>query len=228
MLKLESVSKKFGGVQAVSNCSFEVKKGTITALIGPNGAGKSTVFNLILGVQNPESGKVFFKNTDIAKFPIFKRARMGISRTFQMVRVFKNLTVQDNLRLATENQDDIQRMISLLGLEAKLDTLNADLSFGQLKILSLARALLLPHELLMLDEPVAGVNPVLREKFKNIFRRLKEKGETIFLIEHDMDFVMDIADHVIVMDAGQVLTQGSPSEILNNPKVLEAYLGEQI
>lgn len=228
MLRIESVSKKFGGVMAVSNCTFQVKKGTITALIGPNGAGKSTAFNLILGVLNPDSGKVFFKDNDITKIPIFKRARLGISRTFQAVRVFKNLSVMDNLLLVTNNQEDIRSTISFLSFEDKIDTLNVDLSFGQLKLLSLARALLLPHELLMLDEPVAGVNPILRSRFKKIFRDLKEKGETIFLIEHDMDFVMDIADHVIVMDAGQVLAQGSPNEIRNNPEVLEAYLGEQI
>jgi ABC-type branched-subunit amino acid transport system ATPase component len=228
MLKLEAVSKKFGGLQAVSDCSFEIKKGTITALIGPNGAGKTTIFNLILGVIKPDSGKIYFNDLLINNLPIFKRVRLGISRTFQSVRLFKNLTVGDNLSLVSGDKEAIRKTISFLGLETDLDFPVSGLSFGQQKILALARALLLPHQLLMLDEPVAGVNPLLREKFKRIFQELRDKGETIFLIEHDMNFVMNLADYVIVMAGGKVLAKGSASEVQKDPQVLESYLGEQI
>lgn len=243
MLALDHVTKAFGGVRAVDDCHFEIQKKRITALIGPNGAGKSTVFNLVSGVETPDAGNISFVGRDITHVPVHTRARLGISRTFQTVRLFKNLTVYENLAIVATAHDEnplraflpaaphtksIEAALHRVGFDAPHDRRAAELSYGQQKLLSLARALLLPHALLLLDEPVAGVNPVLRERFKELFNDLKAHGETLLIIEHDMDFVMGLADRVIVMDAGRVLTEGPPSEVQHDPRVLEAYLGEQI
>lgn len=244
MLQMEKLSKSFGGIQAVSHCSLKVSAGKITALIGPNGAGKTTLFDIIVGLHRPEQGSVRFDGREITRFPVHRRARLGLSRTFQLVRTFANLTIEENLRLAAESTDQhflrsffapkiaaketLLDMLKLVGLEQPLSYPAKALSYGQSKLLSLARALLLPHQLLMLDEPVAGVAPTLREQFKKLLPSLKARGETIFFIEHDMDFVRAVSDQVIVMDQGTVLTQGTPAEVLNDPRVLQAYLGEQL
>ena len=238
LLSINNLSKHFGGVQAVKGCAFDVQPNTITALIGPNGAGKTTVFNLVSGLIEADSVSVVLAGTDLTNLAAHRRARAGLSRTFQLVRLFKNLTVREHVYLAL-HEDDIsllskdgpefeQKMIDVLktvGLEKPAETLAPDLSYGQQKLLDLARALAKPHQLLMLDEPVAGVNPVLRERFKTLLKELKAKGETILVIEHDMDFVRSVADHVIVMDQGAVLAQGKPEEVLSDKRVLEAYLG---
>lgn len=244
MLEVKNLQKYFGGIKAVDGCSFKVFSNTITALIGPNGAGKTTVFNLICGLSKPDQGQILLAGNNLVGLPAYKRAHLGIARTFQMVRMFQNLTIKDNLLLALEkadqkfwssffnsggeDRDEIKKVLDLVGLDKKENVLSADLSYGQQKLLTLACALLKPHKLLMLDEPVAGVNPVLRDKLKDILLELKKDGETIFLIEHDMDFVMAIADRIIVLDMGKVLVDGTPEEIKRNKKVLEAYLGEQI
>lgn len=247
MLKLQNISKSFGGVQAVKNCSFEIEESCITALIGPNGAGKTTVFNLISGFFNPDKGEIFFQKQNINNLPIWKRSRLGISRTFQLSRMFRNLSIEDNLLIALREDDDkffkmfmrgiegdaqeknrIREMMDFVGLKKDPSTIVTDLSYGQQKLFDLARALLNNHTFLMLDEPVAGVNPVLRDTFKELLKKLKSKGETIFVIEHDMDFVRSIADTVIVMDQGDVLAQGTPVKVLSDKSVLEAYLGINI
>lgn len=252
MLRVEHLTKSFGGIRAVDSCTFEVSPHTITALIGPNGAGKTTLFNCVAGVVPADSGTVQFAGQDITRLPIHARARLGISRTFQLVRTFANMTVEENLRLAAEpwdqdfwralfkpqivSSDKLKDALTLVGL-TRLNLSSADvnlggpaksLSYGQSKLLSLARALLMPHTILMLDEPVAGVAPHLRDQFKKLLPDLKDCGETIFFIEHDMDFVRAVADQVIVMDQGRVLTQGTPEQVLKDQRVLEAYLGEQL
>src|SRR3989344_4417552 len=242
MLQVKNLQKHFGGIKAVDGCSFTVKQGTITALIGPNGSGKSTVFHLISQLEQEDSGKIIFNKKNIVAVSDYKIARLGISRTFQEVRLFKNLSIQDHLEIALAQEDEhllrslwkksedktrqIQQIIKRVGLHKDLKTYVTDLSYGQRKLLDFAIAMAKPHDLLMLDEPVAGVNPLIRKEIKTILKQLKKRGETIFVIEHDMNFVMDIADHIIVMDAGKVIAEGKPKQIQKNKKVLEAYLGE--
>jgi len=249
MLKIKNLKKYFGGVRAVDDCSFEVEEGKITALIGPNGSGKTTVFNLVSGILRPDSGKILFKPEkewiDITHKSIEFISNLGISRLFQQIQLFNNLTVKENLLLAFDNNDTkffknlfgfnkitkekeekIKEILKFVNMERFENSLAKNLSYGQRKLIELSRAILKPHKFLMLDEPVAGVNPLLREKITEILLLLKEKGETILLIEHDMNFTLKISDWVIVMEKGNVIAEGTPKEIKNNPKVLEAYLGE--
>lgn len=245
MLKIENLSKKFGGVKAVNDCNFEIEKGKITALIGPNGSGKTTVFNLISGIIRPDTGRIVFKDHDIAHNSIEQISNLGISRVFQQSRLFKNLTVEDNLLLSLDNEDmgfwknlfgfnritndkkeKIADMLKRVGISGVKDKKASDLSFGQKRLVELARTILNPHELLMLDEPVAGVNPKLKKDISDILLDLKNHGETILLIEHDMTFTLKVADDIIVLDAGKVIAKGSPTEVKNNPLVLEAYIGK--
>lgn len=245
MLEVKNLKKHFGGVKAVDGCSFSVRERTITALIGPNGAGKSTVFNLISGILKADSGKILFEGKDITNSSPEKISNLGTSRLFQQTRLFNDLTVKENLLISLDTEDtkfwknlaglnkttpekegkisDILRLVSMEKFESKFAR---DLSYGQKRLVELARTILNPHKLLMLDEPVAGVNPRLRKEIARIFFNLKKHGETILLIEHDMNFTLSVADQVIVMDDGKVIAEGKPKEIRNNPKVLEAYLGE--
>jgi len=245
MLRIKDLKKHFGGVKAVDGCEFEVRPKTITALIGPNGAGKSTVFNLASGIMKPDSGKIIFDNKNITNLRPVRISNLGISRLFQQTKLFSNLTVKENLLLALDNEDTkfwknlfglnkitrekegkIKEMLKLIGLEKFENILTRDLSYGQKRLIELLRTILNPHKFLMLDEPVAGVTPKLREEIAKVLLKLKQQGETILLIEHDMGFTLGIADEVIVMEKGKVIAQGKPDEIKNNPEVLEAYLGE--
>lgn len=227
MLSLRNVSKSFGGVTAVDKCSFEVKKNTITSLIGPNGAGKTTVFNMISGLTIPDSGAIKLEGRKIANLPAYRIAQAGVSRTFQMTKVFRNMSIKDNLLIAKEtNEEEMKKILEIVYLHKALDTIASELSYGQQRLLELARALLKPHSLLMLDEPTAGVNPKIRQELKLILKRLRKGGKTILLIEHDMDFVMGISDFVIVLNEGKVLKIGKPKEIAKDKRVLEAYLGK--
>lgn len=244
MLKIINLKKYFGGVKAVDGCSFEIKKGLITALIGPNGSGKTTIFNLILGISKPNSGKIIFNGKEITGLSPETISNIGISRLFQHSRLFKNLTVKENLLLAIDNEDTkfwknlfgknkitkkkeekVKEMLRLVELEHFSNKLCRELSFGQKRLVELIRAILNPHFFLMLDEPVAGVNPKIRKKISEILLTLKKQGTTILLIEHDMNFALNLADEVIVLDEGKVIAKGSPKEIKNDPKVLDAYLG---
>ncbi len=227
MLSLKNISKSFGGVKAVDKCTFEVEENTITSLIGPNGAGKTTVFNIISGLTKPDKGKIRLLNMDITNLPPHRIAKSGISRTFQLTKVFRNLSIKDNLLIAKNaDNEEIKKMLDSVYLNKPLDMIASELSYGQQRLLEMARALLKPHELLMLDEPTAGVNPLIRQELKSILRKLRKKGKTILLIEHDMEFVMDISDNVIVLNEGSVLREGKPKQIMNDKKVLEAYLGK--
>ncbi len=245
MLEVQHLTKSFGGIKAIDDCSFSVAQQKITALIGPNGAGKTTMFNCISGIERIEKGSILYEHQDINHWRDYERAEAGIARTFQLLRVFKNLTVYENVVLAARDRDqhlipsffDFNRLkeedekritdtLARVKLIDMRDTIASELSYGQQKLLSLARVLLQPHRLLMLDEPVAGVNPLLRQEFAALFLKLRDEGETMLVVEHDMEFVMRIADWVVVMSEGRVLKQGKPDEVRNDPKVLEVYLGK--
>jgi len=245
MLQVLNVKKSFGGVHALNGVSFNVKDGKITALIGPNGSGKSTLFNLISGVYEADEGKIVFLKKELNKLSIDVRSNLGISRIFQSSRMFKNLTLKENLLLSLSNKDQffwknflglnkpskedelkVLEALKIVGLENKINSVSSDLSFGQKRLVEITRAILKPHKLLMLDEPVAGVTPQLRDKIAELLLDLKKNGETILLIEHDMNFTLNVSDKVVVLDSGKVIAQGSPKEIKTNPKVLEAYLGD--
>lgn len=245
LLEVQNVTKHFGGVRALDHCTFALKEKKITALIGPNGSGKTTLFHVVGGMIPCDSGGVRFRGRNITRMRDYETARQGIARTFQEVRLFRNLTIAQHLEIAlqahnesllqsliTRKQDEdkerakrMHDVLALVGLQKSVSTLAMHLSYGQRKLLDIAMALARTHVLLLLDEPVAGVNPAVRQQIKQLLRMLKKRGETIALIEHDMNFVMDIADEVIVLDEGKVIAQGKPRTIQNNKKVLEAYLG---
>ena len=245
MLKIKKLSKHFGGIKAVNNCSFNIKKGKITALIGPNGSGKSTLFNLISGVLKADSGKIFLDDKEITNMSIDKISNSGISRIFQKSRLFNNLTISENILLAFDNEDEkfwrnffglnnntvekrikITEMLNLMNLHEPEDKCARHLSFGQKRLVEIVRATIKPHKLLMLDEPVAGVTPILRFGLSQSLLKLKEQGETIFIIEHDVDFILNIADDVIVMNEGKIIAQGKPEQIKKNKEVMRIYLGK--
>ncbi len=245
MLKTKNLKKYFGGVKAVDDCNFEVKEKTITALIGPNGAGKSTVFNLVSGILKADSGEIIFDEKNITNLQPEKISNLGISRLFQQSRLFDNLIIKENLFLALDNEDTkfwknlfglnkitkekeekIKEMLKLVDMEKFENIIARELSYGQKRLIELARTILNPHKFLMLDEPITGVSPVLRKEIARILLKLKNQGETILLIEHDMNFTLNIADEVVVMEKGKVIATGEPNKIRNNPRVLEAYLGE--
>ena len=245
MLSIRKVSKRFNGIKAVDKCSFEVEKGTITALIGPNGAGKTTLFNIISGFTEPAEGKILFKGKDITKIQPHKRALMGISRTFQIIRLLPKLTVLENLLLAmpnhekawhaffstkmremeSENCSKAIEYLKFVGLQVKLNEKAMNLSYGQQKLLEIAKALAQDSELIMLDEPASGVNLTMLRKIKGLLLKLKGQGKTILFIEHNMDFVMGMADRVIVLDCGKKIAEGKPKQIQRNKNVINAYLG---
>lgn len=241
-LNIRFLHKNFGGIKALDGASMKIDKGKITAIIGPNGSGKTTLYNAVMNLIKKDKGQVFLEHKNITKLKDYKISKLGISRTFQQVRLFKNLTIKDHLDLAMNLKDErlissvfckekdrtkeIKEILKMVGFDKPLKTLGSDLSYGQRKLLDLAICLAKPHKLLMLDEPVAGVNPKLRKEIKKIIKGLNKKGETILLIEHDMNFVMDLADWIFVMDEGKVIASGKPKEIQNNKKVLEAYLGD--
>jgi len=244
MLKIQNLTKKFGGIKAVDNCSFEIEKNKITALIGPNGSGKTTIFNLISGIIKPDYGEIFFNDQNIINYSIDQISNFGISRLFQQPRLFKNLKVKENLLLAIDNEDTkfwknlfglngiteekkerVKKNLENVGILETENKVANDLSFGQKRLAELARTILNPHQLLMLDEPVGGVNQKIKKDITKSLLNLKKQGETTLLIEHDMPFTFNVADCIIVINAGRVIARGTPDEIKQNKKVLEAYLG---
>ena len=240
MLKINEATKSFAGIVAVDKCSFEIKQGTISALIGPNGAGKTTLFNCISRIYPIDSGQIFYKNHRLDLMPAHKIARLGIGRSFQITRTLDQLSVTENLVLhtaggigshlfhqdiTTENRLKACEVMEFLGISTLADVDMGELSFGQKKLLDLGAVLMADPDLILLDEPAAGVNLRLLEDIINKLVTLKNQGKTILLIEHNMDLVMGISDEVIVMSAGNVIAQGKPSEIQKNTEVLEAYLG---
>ncbi len=241
MLKVTNITKSFGGVRAIKGSDFMIEEGKVTALIGPNGAGKTTLFDIICGFIKPDTGDVTFQGTLLNKKAPHTRIRAGISRTFQQVRLFHNLTILEHLRMADDHDDTkffkniftkanvdtkpYQDVLDQFGITKDVTALAKDLSYGQQKLLDIILALRADHKLLMLDEPVAGVNHVVQSQIEDLLLELKKKQETMLLIDHDMSFVRRLADHVIVLDAGVVLLEGPPETVLKDERVLEAYLG---
>ena len=249
ILDISNLSKNFGGLSAVKNCSLKIKKGTITGIIGPNGSGKSTLFNLIAGSLKPNDGTVMFNNKNITGLPSYELFSRGILRTFQIAHEFTNLTVLENLMMVPSNQsgeklinamfmrkkfkseeDEIRKkayeVIEFLNLKHLSNEIAGNLSGGQKKLLELGRTMMVESKLVLLDEVGAGVNRTLLKDLGTAILRLnKEKGYTFCMIEHDMDFISRMCNPVIVLSEGSVLFQGTPEEVKNNELVIESYLG---
>jgi len=230
-LEVNNIKKAFGGLQAVNDVSFSISRGSVTGLIGPNGSGKTTLFNCITKLLKPDSGSVFFNGQRVDHLSSFKIARQGIRRTFQEVRLFKELTVMENMGIAAMGArvhgwkeraaSSLERMGVLEKKEAKCITL----SVGQQKLVELAMCLMVESDFIMLDEPVAGVNPVIEDRILQQIQECKAEGKTFLVIEHDIPFIMGISDAIIVLHLGEKLAEGKPSEIQENDQVLHAYLG---
>lgn len=250
ILSVDSLAVSFDGLKALDGLSFDIQKGKITALIGPNGAGKTTAFNVITGLLKPDAGQVYFKGQRITGLPPFKRARLGMARTFQLLRLFPQITILENMLLAQhyskgeslwaalartpsmlkeekENQAKALDSLEFVGLVDKADVLAEELSHGQRRLLEIARALVTGSELLLLDEPTAGVYPEMRRKILGFLEQIRDQGRTIVFIDHHMETVFSVAEHIIVLAHGKKLTEGTPTEIRKNPKVIETYLGKK-
>src|SRR5215510_8336504 len=230
ILDVRGASKRFGGVTAVQRCSLAVERGKIVALVGPNGSGKTTLFNLITGVERIDEGEIFFKGDRIDHLPPHKIARRGIGRTFQLIRVFPELTALENL-LVVARQDwepAYRRALELLTF-VKLDQLRGEfagnLSYGQQRLLEFARVLMIDPDLVLLDEPAAGINRSLLNDLLNAIRDLRAGGKTVLIVEHDMKVVMDLSEKIFVLDHGEKLTEGAPATVLKDERVMEAYVG---
>jgi branched-chain amino acid transport system ATP-binding protein len=246
ILVADNIERHFGGLKAVDVPHVEIQRGLITALIGPNGAGKTTFFNVLTGFDKPQSGQWTFNGQTVNGVPAYKVARMGMIRTFQLTKVLAKLSVIENMRMGATGQSGERFLPALLqswrGQESDI-TVKADallerfllapkredfagtLSGGQRKLLEMARALMAEPELVMLDEPMAGVNPALKQSLLGHVKSLRDEGRTVLFVEHDMDMVRDISDWVIVMAQGQIVAEGPPLAVMADPKVIDAYLG---
>jgi neutral amino acid transport system ATP-binding protein len=242
LLKVEGVTKAFGGLHALSGCSLSVERGSIAGLIGPNGSGKTTLFNVITGYVKPDGGKVAFEGRDITSASPSQVFTLGVGRTFQITRIFPRITVLENMLVASQRQESWLRgltrsksstqevavameWLDFVGI-ARLASLQAgELSFGQRKLLELAYVLVANPDVILLDEPAGGVNLTLINDIAEKIRSLNKGGKTFLIVEHNMEFVMQICDTVTVMHQGVDLVSGTPEEVRNNPDVLDAYLG---
>ncbi|MBF0200085.1 MAG: ABC transporter ATP-binding protein [Desulfamplus sp.] len=249
ILEVHSLSKMFGGVTALDDITFSVEKGIICGLIGPNGAGKTTLFNMITGIYAPDSGYILFKGKSIRKIPVHALVKAGIARTFQHVELFGSMTLLENvlvgmhvrtrsgfwgavtrlpwvLREERKARERAEELINFTGLSDYTHRSAGDLPIGRQKMAEIARALASEPSLLLLDEPAAGLNAVETEALGLLIEKVKKKGITMMLVEHDMSLAMGISDKVIVLDRGRKLAEGTPREIQNNQDVMDAYLGE--
>lgn len=248
ILVADGVQRQFGGLKAVDVDHFELQRGSITALIGPNGAGKTTFFNLLTGFDRPNQGEWTFDGRSLAGMAPYKVARTGMVRTFQLTKALSKMTVIENMLLGApqqrgenffkglipglwrsqENANTVraEELLAHFKLDAKREDFAGSLSGGQRKLLEMARALMVKPHLVMLDEPMAGVNPALKQSLLDHIRELREAGMTVLFVEHDMDMVRDVSDWVVVMAQGRIIAEGPPREIMQQQAVVDAYLGE--
>ena len=236
ILKVENLSKKFGGLLALNNVSFEVKEKEILGVIGPNGAGKSTLFKCITSIYKPSSGKVYFKEFDVTNYPTYKKVKMGMAITHQIVKPLKELSVLENVMVGAcygkanlplkEAKEKALEVLDFVGLYDKKDLEAGKLNVPQKKRLEMARALASDPELIFLDEVLAGLNPAEVSKMLDVILKIREKGITILMIEHLMHAIMKVSDRIIVLDHGQKIAEGPPQKVAKNEKVIEAYLGD--
>lgn len=249
MLRIEGLTKNFGELCAVNRCSFEVAQGAIQGLIGPNGSGKTTVFNLITGFYQVTSGKTFFKGRDITGLPAYAISQAGIARTFQLVRVFRRMTVLENLltgpkeqageqllpgllhtprvhRQELEQLDRAWDLLTVVGMARMANEICGNLPYAELKMVEITRALMSDPELILLDEPASGINPTLVNQILDYIRKLRdERGKTFLVVEHDMRVIMNLCDRIVVLNYGEKIAEGTPAEIARNRGVIDAYLG---
>lgn len=249
LLEVENLVKEFGGLRALDHLSLSVDRGELVGIMGPNGAGKSTFFNCVSGVDSPDNGHITFDGKDVTGESPEKLAQTGLVRTFQHTRELETMTVRDNVRLAALGQpgehtisallhtDEMEKqehavrnradeLIETFELDHLADEYSSNLSGGQRKLLELARVLMLEPDLLLLDEPFAGVNPTLTREIADHIRALNDDGMTIILIEHELETLTELVDHLVVLEQGRLLVEGVPKEVLSDERVIEAYLGE--
>jgi len=247
VVNIINVNKKFDGTLALDDFSLEIPRDSITGIIGPNGAGKTTLFNAITGFLPLDSGKIIYNGKNLSRMPSYKIARTGIVRTFQQLRLITRMTVLDNILLSFQNQagehlkntflfpgqimkqerknrEKANELLAFMGIEEKAGDLIEDLSYVQQKMISLACCLASGADLLLLDEPVAGINPELIEKILKIIKKLQRAGKTFVLIEHNIEAVTQVCDRVIFMDEGKKIAEGNPESVRHDPAVIEAYL----
>jgi ABC-type branched-subunit amino acid transport system ATPase component len=248
MLRLEGVTKRFGGLMAVCDVTFDLGSSPITGLVGPNGSGKTTLFHMITGFYRLDKGRILFREGEISGRPVHEISRMGLVRTFQQTRVLPFLSTRENLlsavsaqkgeRLASlflrpasvkaeekRNGARAEHVLHMIKLDALADELAGRLSYGQQKLLELGRVLMAEPKMILLDEPTAGINPTLIRRLVETLRALSRKGIQVFIIEHNMPLVAEICDHVFVLDSGKLIFSGSPGDAVRNNGVIEAYLG---
>ena len=251
LFSAKGLHKSFGGVRAVRDVSFEIPANAVFAIIGPNGAGKSTMLNLISGVYQPDSGALNFAGTDLGGLPAHRRVRLGIARTFQKIRLFKQLSVLENVVAGFHIHHDIPAwqylvhagafardharcrgealdLLAFVGLAARRDTLAGSLSYGEQRMLEFARALATRPKLLLVDEPAAGLSASEVDSLLDRILTTRDRGVTVVVVEHNMDLVMNVADRVLVMDYGQHLFEGVPADVQKNEAVVAAYLGGEL